>query len=114
VKRYIKHFKEEEILQKQFLYNYNGYDVYTVNGAFVKVTYKMDFVEGGHFKVYNFIPENEIWVDNNIDSKNWGYIAYHEYIEVEEMINNNLDYNSAHEIANKAEKKYREVEDGKI
>ena len=107
MKRYIKYFKEQNQLEKSFLCNYKGFDVYTVNGDYVKISYSMEFVEGGNFKVYDFVPENEIWIDNKIDKEDRIPILIHEYVEVIHMLKG-MDYDSAHNKANQEEKKYRE------
>ena len=78
-----------------------------VDGDEVKVQYDMDFVEGGSNSRYWFIPFNEIWIDYNIDSHDYYYIALHETIERIIMFVFGLDYDDAHKIANYYEKKFR-------
>ena len=105
MKRYVRFFEQEQ-LEKSFLCDYEEYKVYTVNGDYVKVNHSIEFVEGGNFKVYDFIPENEIWIDNKVDEKDFKFIILHEYVEVKQMLKG-LDYDSAHKIANEVELEHR-------
>jgi hypothetical protein len=107
----LQHFDGEHIyesLQKLELGEFFGYKVFSVNGDYVKLKYEMDFCEGSNSERYDFVPKNEIWIDNNINNRNYKYILGHEYTETELMKNKGLEYNAAHDIANKFEKKYRE------
>jgi len=57
--------------------------VYTVNGQFVRDNYLIDFTQGGHFKVYpEFIPKNEIWLDNNLNIIDRKATLLHELAEM--------------------------------
>ena len=103
-------FEKEFILnslQKLFLGELNGINVFSVNGDFVKFNYSMSFVEGGHYLVYNFIPEKEIWIDNDIESKDYAPILLHELNELIRMRDLNEDYETAHKNSNKIELNYR-------
>jgi len=72
-------------LQKLFLGRFRDYDVYSVNGAYVKILYDINFVEGGNFRAYSYIPEGEIWLDADLDKVDQKYILSHEYFEAEQM-----------------------------
>lgn len=98
----------ENSLQKLFVGNFKGINIYVVNGEYIKKAYDTDFVEGGHDLVYSFINENEIWIDNNLETDNYKYILYHEYIERYLMKNKNLTYEKAHEIATNYENTLRQ------
>lgn len=78
-----------------------------VDGDKVKVDCSMDFVEGGHDAVYDFIPEKEVWVDSHIDLSDAAYILYHELIERRLMDEYGFTYEKAHEIANSMELEQR-------
>lgn len=78
-----------------------------VDGGKVKVEHNMDFVEGGHDKVYpKFIPKGEVWVDKNLAPKERPFVKFHELIERARM-RKGESYEKAHEVANKAEKAAR-------
>jgi hypothetical protein len=96
-------------LQKLFLGQIGEISFYTVNGDFVKRNAQMEFVEGGNWMVYpQTIPENEIWIDNDLNHQDYAPIALHEYIESWLMVNEKLEYEDAHEFANKMELQYRD------
>jgi hypothetical protein len=44
----------------------NGVSVWIVNGRLVRSLFDIDFTEGGHDHVYEFVPENEVWIDDAI------------------------------------------------
>jgi len=43
-----------------------GISIWIVNGRLVRSTFDIDFTEGGHDYVYEFVPENEVWMDDAI------------------------------------------------
>lgn len=101
------------------IFTINGVEVYFVNGCEVKDKMYMDFVEGGNDQVYgdgknsleHFMPSGkEIWLDAHVDLHELPYIAFHEYVERYHMENYDMKYDDAHEIANKEEKKARDME----
>lgn len=96
---------------------YDDIDIYLVNGDIVKIRAFPDFVEGGNDAVYgkdkgtvaNFMPQNEIWIDANMDINSLPYILFHEMWERDQMITHNLDYEDAHEKSNNIEMKLRKI-----
>lgn len=50
----------------------NNISVWIVNGRLVRSVFDTDFTEGGHDYVYEFVPENEVWIDNDIEEKEHG------------------------------------------
>ena len=40
--------------------------VWIVNGRLVRSVFDIDFTAGGHDYVYEFVPENEVWIDDDI------------------------------------------------
>jgi hypothetical protein len=55
--------------------------VWIVNGELVRDFFFLDFTEGGHDKVYPFIPENEVWMDDDVSQKERKFILLHELHE---------------------------------
>jgi hypothetical protein len=94
-------------LLKQKIGEIEGISIFLVDGDVVEKKVDMDYVEGGHDLVYDWIPEKEIWIDSNLDSDTFKYIILHEFIERSIMEKFNLDYETAHKIANTCEKKFR-------
>ncbi len=68
---------------------------------------EMDFVEGGNGFRYDFIPKDEIWIDKNINSEDWKFIALHEFSASWMMHYMDLSYNNAHDKANVKEHSWR-------
>lgn len=77
--------------------------VYIVDGELVRDLYKTDYVEGGHWYVYPWIPVGEIWIEEDLNKDEIPYIIHHEYEELKLMRDENMDYEKAHEIAAKKE-----------
>lgn len=59
----------------------NGLSVWIVNGRLVRSVFDIDFTAGGHDYVYEFVPENEVWIDNDIEEAERGYVLLHELHE---------------------------------
>ena len=75
---------------------------YIVNSNLVRSLFYMDWVAGGHDHVYNFVPKNEVWVDNDIISKEKPYLILHELHE-RYWMSHGWEYKKAHESALKVE-----------
>lgn len=101
----IKHDKEK-ILEKvhvKFLKSYsNGVKVWIVNGELVRNLFFLDFTEGGHDKVYPFIPEKEVWLDDDLSKSERKFVLLHEMHE-RGLMSKGVDYDSAHIAASKVE-----------
>ena len=81
--------------------------VYIVDGEAVRNQYKIDFTEGGNPMVYDFIPANTIWIDNDVEVRERKYILAHEFCEMTLMKTKNLSYNDAHRRASELESSLR-------
>jgi hypothetical protein len=55
--------------------------VWIVRGDLVRDLYFIDFTEGGHDKVYHFVPENEVWLDDDVGPKERRFVLLHELHE---------------------------------
>ena len=101
----------EGSLQKLFLGTFGGFEVYSVNGDFIKrlpTPGAIEFTEAGNFMRYKFIPEGELWLDNNLNNLNYAPNLLHEYWETVNWIKDDLDYETAHtQYAMPIEAKYR-------
>lgn len=76
--------------------------IWEVHGDEVRKRFKTDYTEGGHGLVYNFIPKNEVWMDDNVDPSESKNFLVHELHE-RNLMAGGLDYRSAHKKANQAE-----------
>ena len=63
----------------------NSVTVWIVNGRLVRSTFDIDFTEGGHDKVYEFVPSEEVWIDDAIIEQERGYVLLHELHERNRM-----------------------------
>jgi hypothetical protein len=73
----------------------NGLSVWVVNGRLVRSAFDVDFTEGGHDYVYEFVPRNEVWIDDDIVENERGYVLLHELHERNRMAKG-WPYNRAH------------------
>jgi hypothetical protein len=82
----------------------NGLTIWIVSGRLVRSGFDVDFTAGGHDHVYEFIPENEVWIDDDIEEEERPYVLLHELHERNRMANG-WPYSKAH--AESSELEYR-------
>jgi hypothetical protein len=73
----------------------SGLSVWIVNGRLVRSAFDIDFTAGGHDYVYEFVPENEVWIDDDIEEQERGYVLLHELHERNRMAAG-WNYDKAH------------------
>lgn len=124
IKSLDKKFKSE-IFVKIPYGRFDDISIYLVDGDYVMENIYPDFTQGGNGQIYGikakaegkpkFIPENEIWIDINLDSREYPYIILHEYVEMK-LMESGLSYDdgekSGHEIANFCELSMRKKIEG--
>ncbi|MFH1787343.1 MAG: hypothetical protein ABH811_00950 [archaeon] len=97
---------KEEILKKihkKLLKKYSKkIKVWIVNGELVRDLCFMDFTEGGHDKVYHFIPKDEVWIDDDVHINELKFILLHELHE-RNLMSKGIDYCPAHRSSNEIE-----------
>ena len=84
----------------------SGVNVWFVKGRLVRSVYDVEFTEGGHEHVYEFIPQNELWIDNDVHVEEQGFVAFHELHE-RNLMAEGATYDDAHEKASRLERYYR-------
>jgi hypothetical protein len=72
-----------------------GVSIWIVNGRLVRSAFDIDFTEGGHDHVYDFVPKGEVWIDDAIEEKERRFVLLHELHERNRMAEGWL-YNKAH------------------
>jgi len=77
-----------------------------VNGASVRAALDPYFLLAGHHLVYSSIPKKEIWIDANIDPKEWKYWLIHALHERERMMQG-MTHDDAHDFALAAQRMTR-------
>lgn len=109
-----------EKVHKELLKDYSKkIKVWVINGELVRGLFCVDFTEGGHDKVYPFIPKNEVWLDDDLSPRERKFVLLHELHErnlmpeghefkiknniIEADANYNKIYTSAHIKASKLE-----------
>lgn len=69
--------------------------VWIVKGVLVRDLFFLDFTEGGHNKVYSFVPENEVWLDDDLSRKERKFVLLHELHE-RNLMSKGWKYTKAH------------------
>ena len=83
-----------------------GLSIWIVNGRLVRSVFDIDFTEGGHDYVYEFVPDNEVWIDDAIEEPERGYILLHELHERNRMAEG-WAYDKAHAESSRLEYRCR-------
>jgi len=91
----------------KLLGNVGDLQVWLVDGELVRNWFYTDFTEGGHDLVYNWVPPNEVWMDNDLGAEDFPYVLLHEVFERERMAEG-LTYPEAHKASLKVELEARE------
>lgn len=81
--------------------------VWLVDGEYVRNHLNIEYVEGGHHYRYDFIPENEVWLEETLDKREISETLVHELHERRRMKHDGWDYDKAHEEASKVEAEVR-------
>jgi hypothetical protein len=84
----------------------NGLSVWIVSGRIVRSVFDIDFTEGGHDHVYEFVPENEVWIDDDVEEEERGYVLLHELHERNRMASG-WPYSKAHAESSRLEYRCR-------
>lgn len=84
----------------------NGIRVWLVRGELVRDLYFVDYTEGGHDKVYRFVPEKEVWIDDDLSRIERRFVLLHEVHE-RRLMAAGWHYFKAHRSANELEYRCR-------
>jgi hypothetical protein len=92
-----------ENIHKLLLKKYSGaVKVWLVKGELVRSLYFIDFTEGGHDKVYHFVPRNEVWLDDDLSPGERKFVLLHELHE-RHLMSLGWPYFKAHRSASRIE-----------
>jgi hypothetical protein len=90
-------------IHKKILKEYAGkIKIWLVKGELVRDLFLIDFTEGGHDKVYPFVPKKEIWIDDDLSSEERKFVILHELYE-RNLMCRKLNYDKAHRASSKIE-----------
>jgi len=84
-------------------------NVYLINGEVARDLYKTDYVEGGHAYVYDWIPQDEIWIEKSVKTDEIPVVLLHEFLERTLMKYRKFPYVRAHVAASKVEFEHRGI-----
>jgi hypothetical protein len=73
----------QDRVKKRFLnaYSTKKLKIWIIDGQMVRNLFFIDFTQGGHDKVYPFIPEDEIWIDDDLGPRERKFVLLHEIHE---------------------------------
>jgi len=94
----IGHSQAEHVakVHKKLLESYSKYlKVWIVDGRLVRDLFFIDFTEGGHDKVYHFVPPREVWLDDALLPGEIKFVLLHEVHE-RHLMSQGYDYPKAH------------------
>jgi hypothetical protein len=79
-----------------------GIKIWLIDGRLVRSDFYIDFTEGGHEFVYDFVPPLEVWLDNDLTPSEYPFVLLHELFE-RNLMAKGMVYNNAHRRASKLE-----------
>jgi hypothetical protein len=84
-------------------YSSPGLAVWIVDAEIVRDVFFIDFTEGGHDKVYRFVPAGEVWLDDDLKLSERRFVLLHEVHERRLMATRAWPYDKAHRSASRIE-----------
>lgn len=69
--------------------------VWRIDGRLVRSAFYIDFTEGGHDFVYDYVPHNEVWLDDDLVAEELPFVAIHE-IHERNLMKRGWKYDDAH------------------
>lgn len=100
------HTKIPPELYRQRLSKFTSGDVWVVSGELVRDLFFIDFTEGGHHFVYDFVPLKEVWIDDDLSVGERPFVILHELHE-RYLMYKGLNYGQAHRSSSIIEYKCR-------
>lgn len=80
----------------------DGTVVWVVDGRLVRSVFDIEFTEGGHEYVYEFVPHGQVWIDDDVTEQELGYVLLHELHE-RNLMAKGMPYDAAHASASRIE-----------
>ena len=101
-----KHKEVPKEIYKKRIKNYEYPKIWIISGELVRDLYFIDFTEGGHHFVYDFVPFHEVWLDDDLNHDEIKFVLLHELHERYLMFKG-LNYSKAHRSSSIIEYKCR-------
>jgi len=92
-------------------YSTDKFTVWLIDGEVVRALYMVDYSDGGHDLVYDWVPKSEIWIEEVLSEEGRKFIILHELHE-RFLMYGGKDYRHAHEGATIIEARYRKNPEG--
>ncbi len=71
-----------KMIHRKLLKKYStSVKIWLINGEIVRDLFYDEYAEGGHDKVYHFVPSNEVWIDEILSPAEIKFIILHELHE---------------------------------
>lgn len=80
--------------------------VWIVEGRLVRSVFDIEFTEGGHEHVYEYVPHNEVWIDDDVEENERAFVLFHELHE-RNLMAKGMDYDAAHADSSRLELHFR-------
>jgi hypothetical protein len=100
-------FSDYAKLRIELIQRVKTVSIWLVDGKMVRDELDIDYTEGGHGYVYNYIPKTEIWIDNDVVPEERPYILLHEMYE-RNLMRRGMVYDEAHKRATRIEHEARQ------
>jgi hypothetical protein len=91
-----------ELMHLHLIAETNDAKIWQVNGRLVRSLFDIDFTEGGHDIVYEFVPKGEVWIDNDVEPEEIPYVLLHELHE-RSLMKEGMTYDEAHAASSQLE-----------
>jgi hypothetical protein len=98
-------FKSKEMPKKVFR-DWGSLKAYIIDGKLARETLDLDFTEGGNYGKYDFVPKDEIWLDDGQREDELFATLLHEMIEYADIIKG-ASYDQGHRLASEVELRTR-------
>lgn len=96
----------EEDIHVRKLADFEDLSVWLVRGDQVRKQHDPNFIMGGHGYVYDYVPKNEVWIEEALPPLDKAFTLLHELYELS-LMREGMTYDPAHERATEIEKKLR-------
>ena len=75
------------------------FTIFFVDGEYIRNNIDDAFVLAGHHLAFDYIPENEIWVEDTVKKAERMFLIVHEMFE-NKLMTLGIEYDPAHDLAN--------------
>jgi predicted transcriptional regulator len=105
--RFVQNNSQNVDIKKTTIFKYKDVTIMLIDGEEVRNKISVDFTMGGHEFVYDYVPENEVWIEDLKSDFDKLCTIIHELVERYIMGKYGTEYEEAHDIATKVEYQIR-------